>query len=41
MEHLFDYVSANSNILIVIVSIAFVSAAVANYIHVKFFKKKD
>lgn len=41
MEHLFSYVSANSNMLIVIISISFASAALANYIHVKYFKKKD
>lgn len=41
MQHLFNYVSENSNMLIVIVSAAFVSAAIANYIHVKYFKKKD
>lgn len=41
MEHLFNYVSANSNTLVVIVSIAFICAAIANYIYVKYFKKKD
>jgi hypothetical protein len=40
MTNLLNYISENSNTVVVIVSTAFVCAAIANYIHVKYFKKK-
>lgn len=40
MDNIINFISNNTNILVVMFSIAFVTAAIANYIHVKYFKKK-